>query len=72
MYHALMQNGNPIGTKIKARREELGITQETLSRVAQVDGMTVRRVEAGNHEPSIRILRKLATALNVPIAYFFI
>lgn len=55
-----------VGERIKARREELGLSQRELA----VDGVSyayISRIEADQRRPSVRALRKLASKLEVSV-----
>lgn len=51
------------GTTIKAMRTALGLSQEELSRLADVDQGYLSRVEAGDRSPSRRWMRDVSQAL---------
>ena len=57
-----------IGENLRRYRLAGGWTQEALAHAAGVAHMTVSRLERDVQEPSVTVLRKLATALNVPLA----
>ena len=54
-----------IGDRVRALRQQSGLTQEGLARVANVTTGTIIRLELGYHAPSMRTLRKVAAALEV-------
>lgn len=56
-----------IGQKIKARRTELGINQQTLADLAEVGINTVVAIERGTGNPSINTLEKIVTVLGMEI-----
>ena len=53
--------------KLKQKRIERGLTQEQLGRLVGVSYRTIYQYEAGRREPSLKILRALAIALNCTI-----
>lgn len=55
-----------VGTTIKLLRGER--PQEDVAHEAGISTSTLSRVERGLHQPSLPTLRKLATALGVPLA----
>jgi XRE family transcriptional regulator of biofilm formation len=56
----------PIGERIKARRRELGWTQEELARRLGVRQNVISRLEAGVvNNPSVSMIRRLARVLGV-------
>ncbi len=57
-----------VGEKIKKLRREAGLTQEQLAVKARLDLTTVNEIEAGNRNPSLKTLRKIALALRTPIS----
>lgn len=57
-----------IGDRIRALREEKRWTQNHLAKVAKVTQPTIWRLEKGGiTNPKIDILKKIATALEVPV-----
>ncbi len=61
-----------IGAKIRSRRDELQLTQEKLAELVEADPSYVGLLEAEKRTPSIRMLEKLAVALDVEIYEFFL
>ena len=60
-----------VGERIRSRRHELGLT---LKQVANRTGLSVSlisQIELGKSAASMSTLHKLATALGVPMTYFF-
>jgi len=66
-----MSNNNPqskIGKNIKKIRQEKGISQDRLSKLADLSLNTVVTVESGaNPNPTIETLTKIAKALEVGV-----
>ena len=56
-----------IGQVIKARRKELGLTQNTLALLAQVGINTIVSIERGSKSPSIETLTKVADVLGMNV-----
>lgn len=56
------------GARIKVAREAANMTQEQLGREIGVTGVTIMRYEKNQREPTQGKLKKLAAALNVPVA----
>ncbi|MBE8719376.1 helix-turn-helix domain-containing protein [Sphingobacterium pedocola] len=54
-----------IGTLIKNRRKELGITQPRLAEIADVSINTLYKLERGQGNPSLEVLSKLADVLGM-------
>ena len=63
-------HGNKIGLVcggvIKSYRQRLGISQEELAHLADVDRTFVSRLERGIRQPTITTLIQLAKALEIP------
>lgn len=66
-----MSNNNPqskIGKNLKKLRQEKGISQDRLSKLADLSLNTVVTVESGvNPNPTIETLTKIAKALDVGV-----
>lgn len=61
-----------IGHKVKALREEKGLTLDQLAKLAKIDTSTLWRYESGDiRNPSLNVLANLCDALNVSITSFF-
>ncbi len=57
-----------IAQNIKKKRKELGLSQDKLSKRADVAYNTVVKIESGeNSNPTIETLRKIAKALNTAV-----
>jgi transcriptional regulator with XRE-family HTH domain len=54
-----------IGTQLRAARERALLTQEELATRAEVQPLTISRIETDKVEPRYRTIRKLAKALGV-------
>jgi transcriptional regulator with XRE-family HTH domain len=54
-----------IGTQLRAARERALLTQEELAARAEVQPLTISRIETDKVEPRYRTIRKLAKALSV-------
>lgn len=54
-----------IGRRIKEARHKLGLTQEELGERARLHYSYIGQVERGNKVPSIKTLKKIASALNI-------
>ncbi len=55
-----------LGAGIRARRRALGLSQESLASVSGLDRTYVGGLERGERNPTLKVLWKLATALEVP------
>ena len=56
-----------IGQIIKARRKELGLTQDTLALLSQVGINTIVSIERGSKSPSVETLTKVADVLGLDL-----
>ncbi|WP_240917292.1 helix-turn-helix transcriptional regulator [Nocardioides sp. HDW12B] len=54
-----------LGHTLRRRRDDAGLTQETLATRAGVSVQMVRRLEAGTSNPTLGTLYAIATALDV-------
>jgi len=62
------ENKSKIGNNIKTLRLKLGISQDTLSKKADLAFHTVAKIEAGSTpNPTIETVKKLADALGVSL-----
>ncbi|MEN8253441.1 MAG: helix-turn-helix transcriptional regulator [Patescibacteria group bacterium] len=53
------------GNNVKKRRKELGLSQEELAYMIGRDARTIRLIEAGNSNPTMKTIYKLVKALKV-------
>ncbi len=60
-----------IGTNIKNIRESKGISQQKLAADCNFEKSNMSRIEAGNTNPTIITLYKIAVALDVDISDIF-
>ncbi|AVH21614.1 helix-turn-helix transcriptional regulator [Nocardia cyriacigeorgica] len=60
-----------LGAAVRARREELGITQSELAQRAGLRQPAVARFEAGGTMPTIPLLERLAQALELRLRVHF-
>lgn len=60
-----------IGKKVKARREELGLTQEELAKkLGYKSKSTINKIELDKNDVSQTKLKRLAEVLEVDVTYF--
>jgi DNA-binding XRE family transcriptional regulator len=57
-----------VGERIRGRRKELGLTQEDLAGLAEIDRKHVSSIETGKAEPGIWTLIRIAGALRMPVS----
>ena len=63
-YDQLLQH---LASNVKARRKQLGITQEILALDAGIDRTYISQIERGISNPSLLVLVKVAEILNVEV-----
>ncbi|MCF0214580.1 MAG: helix-turn-helix transcriptional regulator [Muribaculaceae bacterium] len=56
-----------LGDIISARRKRLGINQDALAQIAQVSIATVKDIERGKGNPSLKTLEKICEVLGLEI-----
>ncbi len=56
-----------LATNLRARRKELGLSQEGLALDAEIDRTFVSQIERGIGNPSLRILFQLAVQLDTEV-----
>jgi DNA-binding XRE family transcriptional regulator len=61
-----------IAELIMVGRIEAGLTQEKLAKKAKLQQSSLGRIEAGNHLPNLKSLRKIAEGLNKKLIIKFI
>jgi transcriptional regulator with XRE-family HTH domain len=54
-----------LGLAVKGRREELGLTQETVAHDTDLHQRWISNVETGKRNPSVGSLRRLAAGLDL-------
>ncbi len=62
-----MTSGEPFGQRVRARRRELGLTQEELAHRVGCAPITLRKIEHDDLRPSVQIAERLAMALVIPL-----
>ena len=60
-----------VGKRVKELRNKLGISQEELADLAELDRTYITSVECGRRNISIVNIEKLSKALNVSLSVFF-
>ncbi len=60
-----------LGSRLRDLRQERGLTQRALARLAGVSPNAVSLIERDEISPSVATLQRFATALNVKMSYFF-
>lgn len=59
-----------IGLKIKERRQALGITQEFIANILEVNPSHISNIECGRANPSLTALVKIANILECSVDFF--
>jgi transcriptional regulator with XRE-family HTH domain len=65
-------NRTEIGTRIRAIREELGLSLNKASHMAFVSLTQLKGIEEGNNNPTLDTLLKIAESWGVHISEFFL
>lgn len=55
-----------LGTFIRSQRKLAQLSQRELAKLSKLSDPYVSQLERGLHEPSVRVLRALGSALNIP------
>ena len=75
MSRAGFHSSSVVGRRMKALREELGLSQEKVGVAIGIDESSSRarisRYELGVHEPPVPTARLIADVLGVPLAYMY-
>jgi transcriptional regulator with XRE-family HTH domain len=61
-----------LGTAIKLIRTSSGLKQKDIATKLGVTPNYISLVESGNREPSVSLLKKMASILDVPVGLFFL
>ncbi|MFC2029501.1 helix-turn-helix domain-containing protein [Chloroflexota bacterium] len=67
-----MQEAPDVGKRLRALRNERGLSLRALAALCQLSPNTISLVERGESSPSVSTLQRLATALGVKIHFFFV
>ena len=55
-----------LGSFIRSQRRLAALSQRELARLTELSDPYVSQLERGLHEPSVRVLRSIGNALNIP------
>jgi transcriptional regulator with XRE-family HTH domain len=66
-----MERKQTLGTKLRALRDERGLTQKELAKRSRISSNAISLIERDENSPSVATLQSLAAALNVRMSYFF-
>ncbi len=61
---------NILGTRLRVSREELGLTQDVLSKAVHLSAEFISNLELGKRTPSLETLKSLADFFQVEMSYF--
>ncbi len=68
---ALHITTNLLAQSVRAHRESRGFSLGTLSQMAGISKTSLSKIEAGQGNPSLEVLNRIANALNVPVGALF-
>lgn len=68
----LVGKAGPLGSRLKAAREEQGLTQVELAKSAGVSPGLIGQIEHGKVQPSLQTLEKIAQVLGYSPCYFIL
>lgn len=60
-----------VGQRVRHRRKQLGVSQESLANKLQLTFQQVQKYERGSNRISASKLFEIAVALNTPVSWFF-
>ena len=63
----MTESGGPLGRFLREQRALASLSVREMARMAQVSNAYLSQVERGMHAPSLRVMRALADALEVPV-----
>jgi transcriptional regulator with XRE-family HTH domain len=69
--HVAHPTDQHVGTKLRARRAKLGMSQSTLAEALGLTFQQVQKYEKGANRVSSSRLQQLAQILQMPVEYFF-
>lgn len=58
-----------LGARIKGIRKEKGMKQVDLAYLCEIEKQNMQRIEAGNTNPTVLLLKKIAKNLEVSLSY---
>lgn len=56
------------GKAVRARREECDLTKERFALMIGINRLTLRRIEAGNANPTLDVIQRIAKGFDVPLS----
>lgn len=70
-YYITMGNKKLLGKRIKEIRKYRGLTQEKMAEMIDLETSSLSGIESGRFYPSLHVLEKIATVLDVELIDFF-
>jgi len=70
MTHATYDIGTRLGDLIRTQRDQLGLSAAALARKADLDAATIRAIEAGDADPQLSTVKRIAEALGHDLSDF--
>lgn len=70
-YYITMGNKKLLGKRIKEIRKYRGLTQEKVAEMIDLETSSLSGIESGRFYPSLHVLEKIATVLDVELIDFF-
>ena len=67
----MINNDFSVGAKLRAIRDERGLSQRELAQRAGVSANAISLIERDENSPSVATLQSLASALQIKMSYFF-
>ncbi|PIS09258.1 transcriptional regulator [Candidatus Beckwithbacteria bacterium CG10_big_fil_rev_8_21_14_0_10_34_10] len=58
------------GQKVRKLRKQLGLSQEKLAELARIDPKSIVEIESGKRNPTLKTIRKIASALKTKPSKF--
>jgi len=68
---AMQITTNLLAQSVRAHRESRGFSLGTLSQMAGISKTSLSKIEAGQGNPSLEVLNRIANALNIPVGSLF-
>jgi transcriptional regulator with XRE-family HTH domain len=59
-----------VGDRIREQRKRLGMTQERVAELAELDRKHISMIETGKAEPRVGTLVRIAGAIDIPVEKF--
>ncbi len=66
-----MDNKKLLGKRIKELRKQVGLTQEKLAELIDIETTSLSGIESGRHFPSLPTIERIANNLNIELKSLF-